>query len=94
MEVDLDLDIEGKVERHPYGTLAAALGIGYVIAGGLFTPLTARILGLGFRVGLRLAVIPLLESELGALAEALGSDGTHEAHASNGRRAKSSHAKV
>ena len=34
------LDIKGRVNRHPYGTVAAAIGIGYVLGGGLFTPLT------------------------------------------------------
>jgi hypothetical protein len=66
------LDIQGRVERHPYGTVAAALGIGYVLGGGLFSPLTARILGLGLRVGLKLAAIPVLRDELFGFVEALG----------------------
>src|SRR5689334_6057719 len=57
------LDIKGRVERNPYGTVAAAVGIGYVLGGGLFTPLTSRIVGLGLRLGLRLAVLPLLKQE-------------------------------
>ena len=63
------LDIKGRVERHPYGTVAAALGIGYVLGGGLFTPLTARIVGMGMRIGLRLAVLPLLKQEMAELVE-------------------------
>jgi hypothetical protein len=66
------LDVQGRVDRHPYGTVAAALGIGYVLGGGLFSPLTARIIGLGVRIGLRLAAIPVLRDELFGLAEALG----------------------
>jgi len=66
------LDIQGRVDRHPYGTVAAAVGIGYVLGGGLFSPLTARILGLGLRIGLRLAAIPVLRDELFGFAEALG----------------------
>lgn len=67
------LDIDGRVSRSPYGTMAAALGIGYVLGGGIFSPLTARILGLGVRIGLRLAVLPMLKDELAGLAETLGS---------------------
>jgi hypothetical protein len=66
------IDIQGRVRRHPYGTLAAALGIGYVLGGGLFSRLTGRVLGLGLRTGLRLAALPLLKDELFGLAEALG----------------------
>jgi len=69
------LDIDGRVDRHPYGTLAAALGIGYVLGGGLFSPLTARIVGLGVRMGLRLAAIPFLQRELFGFAAAIGGSG-------------------
>ena len=63
------LDLPGRAQRHPYGTVAAALGMGYVLGGGLFTRLTARIVGLGFKVGLRLAVIPMIEEEILDLAQ-------------------------
>jgi hypothetical protein len=61
------LDIQGRVARHPYGTVAAAIGIGYVLGGGLFTPLTGRIVRLGVRIGLRLAVLPMLKQEMSEL---------------------------
>jgi hypothetical protein len=57
------LDIEGRVERNPYGMVAGALGIGFVLGGGLFTRLTARIVGAGLRIGL-MAALPLLQEEL------------------------------
>jgi hypothetical protein len=66
------LDLQGRVDRHPYGTVAAALGIGYVLGGGLFSPLTARVIGLGLRIGLRLAAIPVLRDEVFGFVEALG----------------------
>lgn len=66
------LDLEGRVKRHPYGTLAAAIGVGYVLGGGLFSRLTARILGLGLRVGIRLAAIPVLKDELAGFADSFG----------------------
>jgi hypothetical protein len=67
------IDLEGMAHRHPIGTVAAALGIGYVLGGGLFSRLTARLLGLGVRVGLRLAVVPVLKDEIVGLAAAIAS---------------------
>jgi hypothetical protein len=61
------LDIKGRVDRHPFGTVAAAIGIGYVLGGGLFTPLTGRIVRMGVRIGMRLAVLPLLKQEMAEL---------------------------
>jgi hypothetical protein len=68
------LDLQGRVDRHPYGTVAAAIGIGYVLGGGLFTPLTSRIVRLGVRIGLRLAVLPLLKQEVAEIMESIGED--------------------
>ena len=34
-------DIEGRLKRSPYGMVAGALGMGFVLGGGLFTRLTA-----------------------------------------------------
>ncbi len=57
------VDIEGWLQRNPYGMVAGALGFGFVLGGGLFTRLTAHIVGAGLRVGL-MAVLPLLQDEL------------------------------
>lgn len=54
-----------KVEKNPYGMVAAALGIGYVIGGGLLTPTTARL----FRLGLKLATVPPIRDRLLEVAE-------------------------
>lgn len=64
------LDIQNRIEQHPYRTLAAALGIGYVLGGGLFTRLTGRIVGTGFRLGVRLAALPILKDQVQRLLEA------------------------
>jgi len=74
--------IEERVNRNPYGSIAAALGIGYVLGGGIFTPLTSRIVMLGLRIGIRLAVLPMLKDEISGLADALGGEG----EAGKGRR--------
>ena len=60
------LDLGGRVQRHPYGMMLAAMGVGYVLGGGLFTPLTGRIV----RLGLKLAALPLVKDELIGMAEA------------------------
>lgn len=59
------LDLSGRLQRNPYGTLAAALGVGYVLGGGLFTSMTGRLL----RLGVRLAALPLVKDELLGMAE-------------------------
>lgn len=70
---DAKARVEGQVIRSPYTTLAAAIGVGYVLGGGLFTPFTARVVGGALRLGLRVAVLPLLQQELAVVAqEALG----------------------
>jgi len=82
------LDIERRVDQHPYGMVAAALGVGYVLGGGIFSPLTARIVGFGLRIGIRLAAIPFIKEELMGLAESV-EDGVDES-GSKSRRAKQS----
>jgi hypothetical protein len=91
-EVKETLDIEGRVDRHPYGTLAAAVGIGYVLGGGLFSPLTARILGLGLRIGLRLAALPLIKDEIANIVDGLatGEGGGNAGGEEEGAKARKS----
>ena len=57
------LDIEGRLRRNPYGMVAGALGIGFILGGGLFTRLAERMLGAGLRVGL-MAALPILEKSI------------------------------
>jgi hypothetical protein len=63
------LDVRRRVQTHPYGALAAALGVGYVLGGGLFTRLTARLLKTGVRVSAELATLPLLAKAYEDLSE-------------------------
>lgn len=63
MSVFDGVPIKETLERNPYGVVAAAVGIGFVLGGGLFTRLTGRIVGAVFRVGLT-AALPFLQEEL------------------------------
>jgi hypothetical protein len=56
-------DIQGRLRRSPYATVAGAVGMGFVLGGGLFTRLTARICGAGLRVGM-MAALPILQKEI------------------------------
>ena len=58
------IDLRGRVERNPIGMVLAAAGIGYVLGGGLFSPLTGKVV----RIGLRLALIPVIKSQLANIA--------------------------
>jgi hypothetical protein len=83
-------DIDGRVRRNPYGTVAAALGIGYVLGGGIFTPLTARIVGLGLRIGVRLALLPMMKDQISELADSLGGEVETNKGRRGGKAAKTS----
>jgi len=61
--------LKETVDRHPYGTLAAAVGIGYALGGGIFTPLTARLVRFGLRIGLRAALLPIVTERITELVE-------------------------
>lgn len=68
------IDLRGRVQRNPIGMVIAAAGVGYLLGGGLFSPLTGRLV----KIGIRLALIPLVKSQLGAVAsEVLGQAGGH-----------------
>ncbi len=62
------LDLRARMEQRPWGTLLAAAGIGYVLGGGLFTPLTARV----FRLGARALLIPFVRAQAMGFASGLG----------------------
>jgi hypothetical protein len=58
------IDLRGRVQRNPFLMVGAAVGVGYLLGGGLFSPLTGKLL----RIGLRAALIPLVKSQLQGLA--------------------------
>ena len=55
--------------EHPGRSVAIAVGVGYVLGGGLFSRLTARVLGMGIRIGLRTALLPLATEALVVLGQ-------------------------
>ncbi len=57
-------DIEGRVDRNPYGMMAGAMGAGFILGGGLFTRVTERLVGAALRIGV-MAALPRIEKELG-----------------------------
>lgn len=59
------LDLAGRMERHPYAMLAGALGVGYVLGGGLFSGVTFRLV----RLGIKAAALPLIRGRLLELVE-------------------------
>jgi hypothetical protein len=67
-----------RVEQNPYGMIAAALGAGYVVGGGLFTPTTMRLV----RLGMKLASVPMVRDRLLDAAEA-ALDGVLESSKNN-----------
>ena len=58
-----------QINEHPYRTVAIALGTGYLLAGGLFTRLTVRLVRLGMRIGLRVGGPRLVTQSIVALRE-------------------------
>ena len=58
-----------EAKTHPLRTAGWAASAGFVLGGGIFTPLTAKTLRAGLHVALRLAVLPALTRGLAQLAE-------------------------
>lgn len=65
-------DWRAHVRAHPWLALGLALGGGYALGGGLSAPATRRVLGGVARLGVQLAVLPVIEREIAALATRAG----------------------
>lgn len=78
------VDLQGRVDRNPYGMVAGALGVGYLLGGGLFTPMTARL----FRLAIKVAAVPLVRGELLSFAESAIDGVLDRARKINNRSAK------
>jgi hypothetical protein len=67
------VDLSRAIQAHPFRAVFIATGVGYVLGGGLFTPLTGQLL----RVASRAMLVPILRSQLDTmLAGATGSQDT------------------
>ncbi|MEP6651781.1 MAG: hypothetical protein ABJA82_00390 [Myxococcales bacterium] len=60
-----------EAQERPGRTAAIAVGAGYLLGGGLFSALTARLVGTGVRVAMRLALIPLVTQTVASLGVGL-----------------------
>jgi hypothetical protein len=58
------IDLRGRVQRAPIAMVGAALGIGYLLGGGLFSATTRRLL----KAGIGAAVVPFVTRQLRAMA--------------------------
>jgi len=85
---------EREMHDRPWRTSALALGAGYLLGGGLFSSLTARLLALGVRVGLRVGVAPLVAAGVsewvGQSFEKTEDEDRHSSEPTPSRRRRSS----
>ena len=68
-------ELDAFVQEHPMGAVAAALGVGYLVGGGLFTRTTGKLLSLGWALGLRFAVADRISERVVAEISVIGSVG-------------------
>lgn len=52
--------VSREMEERPARTALISLGAGYLLGGGLFTPLTGRLIGTGLKLALRTLALPAL----------------------------------
>ena len=52
--------VRKEVEQNPIRTTLIGVGVGYVLGGGLFSALTARVLGTATRFALRAVSLPVI----------------------------------
>lgn len=74
------VDLRGRVQRNPIGMVALAAGVGYVLGGGLFSPATGKL----FKIGLRVALLPFLKTQLSNLAGGMSQGGAQGGEGASG----------
>jgi hypothetical protein len=62
------MDFSETVQAHPFRAVLIAAGVGYVLGGGLFSPLTGRLVA----VGARAVLLPMLAKQLEGMATGAG----------------------
>lgn len=63
-EIKSKVDFSNAIREHPFRTVLIAAGAGYVLGGGLFTPLTGHLM----RFGTRAMLVPFARKQLMAMA--------------------------
>lgn len=66
--------ITRAIKENPYVAIGAAAAVGYVVAGGLATPFTRRII----RIGMKALFVPLAASQLKGLTAPAGAEMDNE----------------
>jgi hypothetical protein len=67
-------DLRERIEQNPFRALGIAVGAGYLLGGGLFSALTARLVLSSVRIGMRLAAVPVVRNEIFSFMDALSSE--------------------
>ena len=82
-----DVVIKQTAQR-PVRSVALAAGAGFLLGGGLFSSLTARIVAVGLKAGVRFALVPLMTQRLISMGEELlpGEEGADPAEADPDKR--------
>lgn len=65
------VNLTRAVREHPFRAVGIAVGVGYLLGGGLFTPLTGRIL----RVGARAMLVPFIKGQVETLVGEVAGQG-------------------
>ena len=69
VEIRCLLDLENHLNRYPYRFVATAVGVGYILGGGLFSPATLRVLSAGVGLSIKLATLPVLQRSFATLVD-------------------------
>ncbi len=69
--------VSREVDQRPIRTALISVGAGYLLGGGLFTPLTARLVGTGLRLALRTLALPAIATGAITLGKQFLSDDGH-----------------
>jgi len=69
---------QDQTREQPWRAVAVAAGAGYLLGGGLFSGLTARVLGVGLRAGLKASAVPLISAGVARWAGSYFSSGEEE----------------
>ncbi len=70
------LDLSDQLQAHPLRSVAVAAGVGYLLGGGLFSPLTGKLV----RVAARALLVPVVTRQVEALAQGAAAAAVMRAH--------------